>query len=577
MDDAPPSPDDRVPLPTSEWAARVRWTEELRPAEATLAEVVVPARVLEEFRPLAQSLEWRLAGLYWRRAGALPFAENEVPFLVNNSGRLSEAAARLLLANCLEAAPAAGPIVVLEFGAGSGLFALLLLNAFRSLCAEGGHDFYARLEYVVTDVSPATVSQWAERRLFADHAGHVTCRVADANAPALPVEGTVRAVFCNYLLDVLPAAIVRRRADGQVEQLCVRTHLAREPAPGRPRPALSFEEMKAVIASGEADQLARLFPDMTFFEYEVDYRTDGVEVLTGAAEAVAAVPAAARVRLSIGALACLGRCAERLVPDGFILVNDYGPVTDEEISKYATLQKFGKTVAAGLSFPWLEAELGRRGMHAHKAAGDDARSLHTRLLVKRPLPGTDAAFQERFSQESYRRVEALIEEAREHVKSGRKDEALAAYQRALSHNRLDWALLGEISDFLNGQVADHHAARDMARAAVELNSHYSSWLWNLLGDALFNLELFDEAHQSYLQAQRIDPRDPLTNLNLAYTHLYFAAYGEALEAIRIGLMHDVRGLYRDRLLDKQRHVLAALSETWRAEQDRLNRRNQRLG
>src|SRR6187549_1327698 len=101
MDDPTPSPD-RVPLPMSEWTARVRWTDEAPAAEATLAEVAVPARILEEFRPLCESLEWRLAQLYWRRAGALPFAENEVPFLVNNSGRLSEAAARLLLASCLE-------------------------------------------------------------------------------------------------------------------------------------------------------------------------------------------------------------------------------------------------------------------------------------------------------------------------------------------------------------------------------------------------------------------------------------------------------------------------------------------
>jgi tetratricopeptide (TPR) repeat protein len=576
MDDAPPSAPDRVPLPISDWAARVRWTDETPPVEETLAEVVVPTRVLEEFRPLAESLEWRLAGLYWRRAGALPFAENEVPFLVNNSGRLSEAAARLLLANCLETPPAAGPIVVLEFGAGSGLFALLLLNAFRNLCAEAGHDFYDRLQYVVTDVSPATVSQWHERRLFADHEGRVTCLVADANAPALPVTTPVRAVFCNYLLDVLPAAIVRRTEGGQVQQLCVRTHLARESAFGRAGPSLTLEEIQSLIARGDDASLARLFPVMGFFEYEVDYRSDGVEALAGAAEAAATWPAAARLRLSVGALRCLGRCAQQLEPDGFILVNDYGPVTNEEVPAYAALQKFGKTVASGLSFPWLEAELQRLGLHAHKAAGDDARSLHTRLVIKGPLPATDAAFQERFSAETYRAFESQLEEARQHAKSGRKEEALASYRLALARNQLDWALLGEISDFLNSQIADHGAARDMARAAVELNPHYSTWLWNLLGDALFNLGSFEEAHQAYLQAQRIDPRDAQTNLNLAYTHLYFGAHGEALDAIRVGLTHDVRALYRDRLLDKQRHVLAAMSEAWQGDQERLNRRNQRL-
>jgi SAM-dependent MidA family methyltransferase len=575
MNDA--APDDRVPLPIAEWTARVRWTDQPRPPAEALAEVEVPTRIVEEFRPLAESLEWRLAGLYWRRAGALPFAENEVPFLINNSGRLSEAAARLVLANCLEVRPA-GTIEVLELGAGSGLFALLFLNAFRALCQEGAHDFYNRLRYVVTDVSPATVAQWQERRLFADHGQHVSLLVADANAE-LPAAGPLRAVFCNYLLDVLPAAIVRAAPErpGTVEQLCVRTHLAREPGPGRPRPALSLEEIRGLAATGDDAALARLLPVMGFFEYEVAYRPEGVEALAGAADAVAAQPAAARVRLSVGALACLRRCAERLASDGLILINDYGPATVEEVPGYAVLQKFGKTVAAGISFPWLEAELGRLGLHAHKAAGDDARSLHTRLVLGRHLPATDAVFHERFCAEAHRQIEATIEEAREHTKAGRKQEALAAYRLAHERSRFDWSLLAELSDFLNTQIPDARAARDMARAAVELNPHYSSWLWNLLGDALYNLEQYEDAHQAYLQARRIDPRDALTNLNLAYTHLIFAAHGEALEAIRIGLLHDVRGLYRERLLDKQKEVLNALSASWQAERDRLNRRNQRLG
>jgi len=564
-----------VPLPMDEWAARVHWTDQAPPAQATLAEVLVPDRVVEEFRPLAESLEWRLASLYWKQMGALPFAENEVPFLVNNSGRLSEAAAELLFANCVEAAPPEGRIVVLELGAGCGLFARLLLGNFRRLCAETGRDFYDRLEYVVTDLSPATVSQWDQRRLFAEHASHVTCLVADASAPALPVEGPLRAVFCNYLLDVLPAALVRRGEGGRVEQLCVRTHLARDPGIGGPKAPRSLEEIRAVIGAGGAE-LAQLFPLMSLFEYEVAFRADGVDALPGAAEAAAAWPSAARVRLSTGALACLRRCAERLLPDGFILVNDYGPVTAEAVPAFAVLQRFGKTVASGLSFPWLEAELARLDLHAHKASGDDTRSLHTRLVSKRALAGTGAVFEDLFCAEAYRRIESLVEDARQHAGAGRKDEALAAYRAALGRNRFDWALVGEVSHFLTGQLADFRAALDMARAALELNPHYSTWLWNLLGDALFNLERFEEAHQAYLQAQRIDPRDPCTNLNLAFTHQIAGAFGAALDVIRCGLEHDTRGLFRDRLLDKQRLVLVALAEKWKLDQERIARRNQRL-
>src|SRR5262249_56850682 len=102
-----------------------------------------------------------------------------------------EAAARLLLASCLEASPRAAapqdehPITVLELGAGSGLFARLLLDRFRDLCAEIGRDFYKRLTYIVSDASPATASQRDEPAPFATHAGRVTCVVAGALDPEL--------------------------------------------------------------------------------------------------------------------------------------------------------------------------------------------------------------------------------------------------------------------------------------------------------------------------------------------------------------------------------------------------------
>lgn len=555
------------------------------PIDETLARVRLPARVLEEFRPVAESLEFRLAGVHWRRAGARPFAENEVPFLVNNSGRLSEAAARLLLANCLEAEPAGHPpgaprstrpIFVLEFGAGSGLFALLLLNCFRTLCAELGRDFYERLSYLVTDGSPATVRHWQDRGLFAEHAEHVTCLVAGALDPDLHIPGALRAVFCNYVLDVLPAAIVRRAHDGDLEQLCVRTHLVKDPLvlpEGVPR---SLAEMQALVAAGDDESLARLLPVMSFFEYEVAFRPDDVAALPGAAEAVAGWPDATRVRLSVGALGCLTLAADRLTDDGFILVNDYGPVAPEDVPTFAVTQRFGRTVGSGLSFPWLESELTRVGLHVHKPTGDDARSLHTRLIGKRSLPETERALEDSFSHAAHHVTEALVEEARQHVTAGRNQEALAAYRLALSRQRVDWALAGEVAGFLNNQVADHQAAGDLARAALANNPHYSTWLWNLLGDSLYNRERFSEAHEAYLQAERIDPRDPSTNLNLAFTYLLAGDHGRALDAIRRGLEHDVRELFRDRLLEKQRHILTALSAVWAAERERLTRRNQRL-
>ena len=262
------------------------------------------------------------------------------------------------------------------------------------------------------------------------------------------------------------------------------------------------------MTAGDDEALERLMAVMSFFEYEVAFRRNGADALPGAAEAVDAWPEAARVRLSVGALHCLTNSAKRLAPSGFILVNDYGPVTPEEVPAFAVIQRFGRTVGSGLNFPWLERELGRIGLLVHKATGDDERPLHTRLIAKQPLPETEDALEGRFSALSYQRHELPVQEARAHAAAGRKQQALDAYRLALARNGVDWALAGEVAEFLNNQLGDYGAAEDLARAALENNPHYSTWLWNLLGDAFYNLERFGEAHQAYRKRSASIPAIP---------------------------------------------------------------------
>src|SRR6188768_1387907 len=131
----------------------------------TLRRAKLPTRIVEEFRPVAESLEWRLSEQYWLTAGTRGFIDESVPYSSTSGGALSQDAAALLLANCQENPPD-GPLVVLELCAGSGLFARLFLDAFRRLCAEGGERFDEQLIYYVTDRSPSTVAHWKERNLF---------------------------------------------------------------------------------------------------------------------------------------------------------------------------------------------------------------------------------------------------------------------------------------------------------------------------------------------------------------------------------------------------------------------------
>jgi hypothetical protein len=185
------------------------------------------SREIEGFRPLCDCLEWRLADAYWQQAGVIPFVRNDVPYLINNTGRLSENAAALTLAALIDAnLPPREPLTMLELGAGTGLFARYFLDAFATQCKTAGSDFYDRLVYVVSDRFERTVTTWAANGVFAEHQGHVALTVCEAEDPAeARLPGPPFAVFCNYLLDVLPAKIARRAPEG-LEELCVRTHLA---------------------------------------------------------------------------------------------------------------------------------------------------------------------------------------------------------------------------------------------------------------------------------------------------------------------------------------------------------------
>jgi tetratricopeptide (TPR) repeat protein len=555
-------------------SARVR-----RPIQEALRNVTVDLQVLQEFRPLARSLEWDLANLYWITRGLLPFVDNEVPYLINNSGRASEDAALVLCANCLEGAPREGPIRLLELGAGSGLFARYFLDTFRSRCEQEGYDYYQRLTYLVSDRSPQTVKQWQERDLFADHVGHVLTGSCDAQNPATfcDLAGTalllsgLQAVFANYVLDVLPAAIVRAGANGP-EQLCVRTHLTQHQALLPQYTALGLAEVRALAASEDPAERARLIPLLTLLEFETAFLPAADDPPAYLEEALTFGKDLKRVTLNHGALNSLENCLRLLAPAGFILLSDYGPVDREGLADHAVTQRFGSSTALGINFPFLEYHFTNTGRVMLKAEGDAAQPIHTRLLCRANLPQTCAAFAKRYCSTARDYFETPAAEARRHAGAGRLNDALENYRTALMRNPSNWCLIGECAEFVTLQLRDYQAGLELCRAALELNVSCSTWLWNVLGDCLFCLERFEQAHEAYLQAQRISAEDVRTNFNLSYTLFQRGCPDEALEVIARGLARDFPGTYRERLLSKQRQILTALSGRWLGEQERLFKR-----
>src|SRR5262245_40951567 len=79
---------------------------ESEPSPLTVLDSAQSGRIiLEDFRPLAESLDWQLGQEYLRQRGSLAFIGDAepVPFVVNNDGNLSLRAAEVFFAGLVEA------------------------------------------------------------------------------------------------------------------------------------------------------------------------------------------------------------------------------------------------------------------------------------------------------------------------------------------------------------------------------------------------------------------------------------------------------------------------------------------
>lgn len=571
----------RIPLPMSDVFARLHLPSPPQMAAPVASLAATPQRMIEDFTPVAEGFEARLAGTYWENSGLLPFLDNEVPFLINNDGRLSERAAAVFFAYCSEVPDVPEAFQVLEIGAGTGLFAKYFLDAFRLICDDEKRDFYSRMTYIATDRSRRTVEQWDERGLFEAHAGHVvlaTMPAGSGDARALdggPVRmDAVRFTACNYVLDVLPATIVRGTAAAP-EELFVRTHLTSDDSVLGQYTRLNYEQIRDLAARRDPAAISALVPLLTAFEFETAFHgiTREIPYLE---EALAFGQGLDRVLLNYGAFAAVEQLLDRVTPLGYVLINDYGPTRRDQVAQHSVLQRFGSSIAYGIDFPLLEHFSTARNIRATAPDGDDDRSIHSRLLSRVEMPGTREVFAGLFSAANQARGEEPVERARAHVAAGRFNEALKAYNEALAISPRCWQLIGEAGEFVSLHLRDFASGLDLLRVAAGLNPWYSTWLWNALGDTLYCLERYEDAHEAYLQAARINPRDVRTNLNIAYTYLYFNQHRDALEAIGRGLADDVQGAYRSRLLEKQQQILAVLSARREGEHGRALRRTVRF-
>ena len=142
--------------------------------EEVLSKAQSGREVIQDFVPLAESLEWELGQQYLRERGNKAFISDvsPVPFVINNDGTLSRNAALVFFASLVEAEKAGTleqDIFVLELGIGVGLFARYFLDSFRELCQAHKKDYYERLRYIAADKSRQMLVDMLRHGVLANH------------------------------------------------------------------------------------------------------------------------------------------------------------------------------------------------------------------------------------------------------------------------------------------------------------------------------------------------------------------------------------------------------------------------
>jgi tetratricopeptide (TPR) repeat protein len=580
-------------------------------AGQVLANAQSGREVVQDFCPLAESLEMELGKEYLFQRGNKAFisdAPTSVPYIINNDGNLSRNAAEVLFESLersgewrVTSGEKKEDIVVLELGIGLGLFARYFLDHFRDLCLNQRRDYYDRLCYIAADRSGRMLLDVARHGILANHPGRYRLRIVDAIEPETVLtdiafvgsgqcsvgsgqqsrKPVFHAVFLNYLLDCLPAAVLEFEKPApdtndeavltpHVKQLCVRTCVGRNVrlADYTDMTLEQLQERAKIVASGRCSvdsQQARkeLLEVYGLFASEYDYRPVDLNIIPfGKFGYEYAHRWSKRLLLSYGAIDCLEKLLGMVRDDGFILINDYGQtqVTDEDEFEH---QRFSMATFVGLNFPLLKAYFEGReaksqgqdapenGLEIRSTEADqsslatrhsslattwveplkEAGGIHSRLLGRRIGPELRDKFQRIFGEAAQEELHKPALMARQCLRVGRFELAATYYNKALEQQPRNWVLQNEIAMFLIFQLRDVKAGIDMAKLALGLNPTCSAELWNTLGDGLYEYGRNAEARSAYLKALEVNDSDVRARYNLAWVYARDKNFPDALAVL----------------------------------------------
>ncbi len=519
--------------------------------------------VLEEFTPFPWHLEWKLGQAWWQQQGVKPFLNRQVPFLVNCSGRASSDAAAVLFANCEEHVAAEEPIEILELGAGTGLFSLLLLDEFQILCEQAGRDYYRRLRCWVTDGSAETVQFWQRESVFDRHGERVVLQQAAARDAIALGRGKWQAVFANYLLDSLPAAKLRRSENGW-EMAELRTLL---PDDVEIRAYLAADREEALQWAGK--EPLRLLPLMPVLTHQARYVPLTGEMLQCVQPYLDWMPDwPDLMSLNYESLALLEGVEARLGRGGYVAVRDYGQSGADSDRPAPGADRFGGTTATGLNFGLLENWAAGRGWRV--IAPEQEWITRWRLLGS-PGARTEAEFRQRAALHRGEYGWA-VETARQLFLGERYDDGLAVLREEIKENPRDWNVLGEGARHLLYAYDAAAEALELAKEALRICPWYAVEYWQLAGRCLARLGRAEEAHRYFERAWQLSPDHAETCLELGESWLGLHQAEEALRMSVAARIADQHSMQTHKVEELYLRAAAQLSQKRIGEQDCARRR-----
>ncbi len=523
--------------------------------------------VIEDYRPVWDSIDLRLGQAYWGTRGPEVFFRGEVPFGATSDGRLSLRAAELVGALIKSIDPsspeAAERIHLLEFGCGSGFFAKLLLDRLKMVDPA----LYDRVRYVATDRSSAMVGQVRKQGILEEHGDRVVLAQLDANdlsqaaeqlgCQGLPGLGGYQAIFTNYLLDSLPFLVLAHHGDS-LSQLQYRTTVAK----GERLPkgiAGSAEDLPDLLANAEESDLRDLVDLHKVISVDCRY----VPVAREDIPYCGALPAEPRTTSALvvhnyGAVALLEQAFTFVAPGGFILASDYAFNEDPDHPDEFEYQHYNGSVACPFNFAMLDRHFAAQADVAYHAPEEEYQHLRSRLLAKEPAEALVSAFRSVFHKATWTREDAPVEQARQLAQLSRFEDAKLKFEEGLKHQPYNWNLYSEVAEFLLVQCGDKFKALEVAMAGLSVNNQ-APRLWNLAGDCFFTSGELERADECFETAMTIDPNNSLSRLNRIYVLIEKDELEAALSEIAEALVLDEAQSRRDAFLERQAVALDRLA------------------